>query len=468
MRGVIYCRISEDPTGRTAGVRRQEDECRALASSRGVEVLDVLTDNDISATTGKRRPGFERVLDMINGGQADTIVCWHTDRLYRLPRDLEPIIAAAEAHPVRFLTVTASELDLNTASGRMVARLLAAVSAQEVEHKSERQRSANTQRAVNGEPAARVGYGYTRDAHGAVQVVPEQAAVIREAVRRILDGESMRHICSDFQTRGIPTPGGARRWVSTTLRQLVTRESLAGLRRHHGVVVGELDPSIPRIVTRAEHDRLKTMMTDPSRRTNAGSEPKYLLGGIARCGKCSHTMRRAIGRIETTKTGRTKRQPASYFCTNCYGVRRKQTDVDDFVERVILARLARPDAADLFTTGGDADAAKTARSAMADIDARLLLVADAFTAGDIDMAQMIRATATLKADRARHEAVLSSSMPKALPADLIGPTSAQCWARLDMSQRRDVLRELGVTIEILPAGAGRDFDSDLVSVKWDS
>jgi DNA invertase Pin-like site-specific DNA recombinase len=122
MPAVIYSRISDDPRGKAAGVERQADECRALAATRGVDVVDVIVDNDISATSGKRRPGFERVTELVRAGVVDTIVVWHTDRLYPLPRDLEPLIALADSRPVRFLTVAASELDLNTPSGRMVAR----------------------------------------------------------------------------------------------------------------------------------------------------------------------------------------------------------------------------------------------------------------------------------------------------------------------------------------------------------
>jgi hypothetical protein len=39
-RAAIYCRISSDPTGEAAGVKRQEADCRKLAE--GLEVVQVL------------------------------------------------------------------------------------------------------------------------------------------------------------------------------------------------------------------------------------------------------------------------------------------------------------------------------------------------------------------------------------------------------------------------------------------
>ncbi|HVX08342.1 recombinase family protein, partial [Humibacter sp.] len=74
---VIYARISLDRTGEGAGVERQLNECRALAKKLGLKVVKVLTDNDISATSGKVRPAFEELLAM----RPAAVIAWHQDRL---------------------------------------------------------------------------------------------------------------------------------------------------------------------------------------------------------------------------------------------------------------------------------------------------------------------------------------------------------------------------------------------------
>ncbi|MEB0014852.1 recombinase family protein, partial [Glaciimonas sp. Cout2] len=57
-RAAIYVRISRDRVGAGLGVERQEDDCRVLAKQMGLEVVRVLVDNDISAYSGKKRPGY--------------------------------------------------------------------------------------------------------------------------------------------------------------------------------------------------------------------------------------------------------------------------------------------------------------------------------------------------------------------------------------------------------------------------
>ncbi|MEU9289359.1 recombinase family protein [Streptomyces sp. NPDC048275] len=77
---VISTRISHDPTGKAEGVTRQEEACRKLAADLGWQVVDVKTDDDLTAI-GKRgqraqRPAFAALLDMLSAREADTVIVW--------------------------------------------------------------------------------------------------------------------------------------------------------------------------------------------------------------------------------------------------------------------------------------------------------------------------------------------------------------------------------------------------------
>lgn len=456
MHCVIYTRVSLDRTGEALAVARQEQECRELAARLGLDVTAVYSDNDISATNGKVRPSFEAML----AARPDAIIAWHQDRLLRLTRDLERVISLN----VPVYTVTAGTLDLTTPAGRAVARTVAAWSQYEGEQKATRQVAANVQRAVNGVHQGRVGYGYRREG-AALELHPAEAATIRSAVRRVLDGESLRAICKDLDTRQVPTPGRGERWNSTTLKQLLLRPSLAGLTVHRGQVVGRSPADSPRVIDEDTHERIKAVLTDPSRRTGTpGRAPKYLLGGIARCGRCGGVMARAVGRMASTKTGGTKRQPPSYVCTECHRVRRKQSDVDALVEGIVVGRLQMPDAAQLFSRG-DPAALQDARDTIDAVDARLANAADMFATGDIDAAQLTRITERLRADRVQAAAAVDAALPAAVPADLVSGAAADTWAGLSMDSKRAVLGAL-VTITIMPSGSGRSFDPDSVRITW--
>ena len=86
------------------------------------------------------------MLVRLKNGEFDAVLCWHPDRLYRSLKDLERLIDIADVTGAQLRTVNGGDLDLSTATGKMLARILGSVSHQESEHKGERQRRANTQR----------------------------------------------------------------------------------------------------------------------------------------------------------------------------------------------------------------------------------------------------------------------------------------------------------------------------------
>lgn len=478
MTTACYARISLDRTGEGLGVERQVAECRELASRLGITVDEVFIDNDVSATSGVQRPEFDRML----ASEPTAILAWHQDRLLRLTRDLERVIDLG----VPVYTVTAGTLDLATPSGRAVARTVATWSQYEGEQKAARQRSANDQRAAKGLPTARHGYGYDR-ANGRDVIVEAEAAVIREAAERVLGGESLRSISADLNRRGLPSPRASERirmaaragtidegtaipWSTATLRQMLRRPSLAGLRTHRGKVAGGFDPSVhPAILDRDTHDRLVALFSDPARRTGSGGgqPPKHLLSGIAWCGRCADTLGGRVIRLPawTPKPGQTSRATkAAYACNTCHKVRRLQEPVEELVTEYVLQRLEREDAAELFATG-DPAVVKDARAAIAAATARLASAADMFASGTIDADQLARITSAGRAERDRFEAQLAKALPSALPRDAIGAKAREVWGGYDIERRRLIIRTL-CRVTIMPAGPGGKFDPDLVRVEW--
>src|SRR3954465_6999936 len=133
MRAAVYCRISRDKVGARLGVERQRVDCVELAERRDLTVVETFTDNDVSAYSGKRRPGYQRMLEGIERGRIDVVLAWHPDRLHRSPKELEAYIDVCSVRNVATHCVRAGEVDLSTANGRMVARIAGAVARHESE-----------------------------------------------------------------------------------------------------------------------------------------------------------------------------------------------------------------------------------------------------------------------------------------------------------------------------------------------
>ncbi len=387
----------------------------------------------------------------VAAGRIGAVVVWDLDRLHRQPIELEQFMTLADRHSLALATVT-GDVDLSTDNGRLFARIKGAVARAEVERKSARQKAANRQRASMGKPP--VGgfraFGYTPDG---MELVSDEAELIRAAYRDLLAGASVRGIAARWNAQGSLTPHGGR-WRPDAVRRVLHNPRNAALRVYlsEQVAAGNWPPVVPEETYRAA----VALLTDASRRTTDGNARKYLLPGLARCCVCGAPV----------VTGRTQRGKRTYRCGRTRGhLSRGAEPVDDFVTRLVVARLSAPDAADLLSTETvDVAALREESSALR---VRLTELADLFADGAITAAQLARGT-----DRARTRLeVIEQEMAAAggvsVLGDLITAEDVQAaWDRLDLDRRRAVVEAL-MAITLLPPGRGnRVFRPETVQIEW--
>lgn len=435
-RAAIYVRISDDRRGESAGVRRQEADCRGLVAERGWTVAGVYSDNDRSAFSGKARPAFDRMLADVRAGGADVIVVWSTDRLYRRSADLERLVA--ELSGVDVATVKSGDVDLSTADGRAMARVIGAFAARESEKVSERVARAASDRAARGAPSGGPRpFGYESDG---VTIRADEARHVRQAYRDLLAGRSCMEIARRLNAKGSTGTRGAP-WIGVTVRDVLLRARYAGLREHNGEIVGE---AVWRpLVDRETWERARLILTDPSRRTLRGRPARSLLGGLLRCARCGERMnaknRRAPGREPV---------PVYQCRSNNCGISRTRSLMEQYVEAVVLERLERAglpavDTASSFDTEALAEAD----------DLRARLAAFAELAATMNPKDYADAVAALRNRLAEAEARIGEAGAPA--AVRLGVDPRRGWAKADLDTRRAVLRELLERIEVGPGAPGR-------------
>ena len=458
----LYCRISDDRAGQGLGVRRQEEDARAYCAARGWEVGEVYVDNDTSAYSGRRRPAYERLLADLQDGRVSAVVAWHPDRLHRSPVELERFIQVVEATKAKIGTVKAGEYDLATPTGRMSARIVGAVARGESEHKSDRIRRKHEELAAAGQ--GRGGgtrpFGFKSDR---LSLNPAEVELIREASGRVLAGETVRSVCADWNARGIATVTG-KPWHPHVLKSLLCSARIAGLREHHGVVTAKA--MWPAIITEDEHRRLRAMLTDPGRRTNAARLPRsYLLsGGIARCGLCGAAL---VARPRDDKR-------RAYVCargpgfTGCGKIRVLADPLEDLVVEAVMLRLDTPElTAAMAEAEGDGE--REASEAIAADEAKLAELADLWDAGEITRAEWMRLRAKVEERLEANQRILGQPRPATVLDGLAGKSAGlrAAWSGLSFERRRAVVSTVVEQVVVGPAVRGRNrFDPGRVDVTW--
>lgn len=330
MKAAIYLRISKDSTGEGLGVTRQLEDCTEHAKALDWEVVEVYVDNDVSATSGKVRPNYQRMLADMDAGAVESIVAWHADRLYRKVTDLGELVDACKRNNVQIATVKGGTIDLTTPTGRLVAGLLAQVATYEGEAKSDRWKRSWRQGREAGN-FARTGsrlFGYTREG----DVIEEEAAVARAAVEEVLSGGGIQGICRDLELSGVRTTRGTT-WRPGALRQYLRNPIIAGHSTLNGEIVGE--GTWAPLIDRESWDTLRALLDG---RTRAYVPRVALLNGLLFCGECS-------ARCISGSHGGGQR---AYRCPSRPGmagkgcVAGKALPIEEVVEQYAQTRLADP------------------------------------------------------------------------------------------------------------------------------
>ena len=428
----------------------------------------VLPDGSVALRTV--RPGFRQMLAAMQSGRARGVLAEDLDRLLRQPRDGEDLLDAAQLSgaTVRSLSGSVTLTNGGTDDERFVARIMAANANKASADTGRRVSAARDRLAGQSWQGGRRPYGYRPDPdaprwHKTLLIVPEEAAVLRWAAEHLLTGGSLKWLGRDLRERGVPTVTGAP-WTTSTLRDALMKPAIVALAVRRGVIVGPA-PWKPILATddgqpdMETWERLKTLLNDPARRTNAGrsNEPRWLVSGFAVCGVCKKPVRVGGG-------GR-GRSPA-YVGKECGHVRRTAADVDELVAEGALSyleqsenlvRLQPPE-----RPGADTGALRAELETLGTRRAKFRAMGAAGTVEPDDLAGIL-AGIRRREDDLRAQLAASSAGPDLFAAFRDAPART-VWAALPMPQRRAIVQRLFESVVINRAAKrGTAFHPDSVT-----
>lgn len=421
-------------------------------------IVDVVTDNDVSAAGRKARPGFERVLQAIESGAVDVVIAWALDRLTRNRRDTLRLIETCQQRSATIALVRGSDLDLSTPAGRLTADLLAAVARSEIETKSDRQIRAAQQAAEQGRwLGGRRPFGYEANGH---TIREPEAQAVRDGYQWLLDGVSLRQIAQRWNEAGLHPPqgtrdGGRSSWSGTVVSRCLRKPRYAGLSSYRKEALGLAQ--WPALVDADTWHAAQAVLRNPVRVPTRGDQ--RMLSGIALCDVCGSTVNAGGG-----ATGR-----GVYRCSGSSGhVIRKREPVDDLVERVVIERLSRPDARVLTRASPPGQAADLLAQSDA-LRQRLEGLSEAYADGTITIGQLRKGSERLRTALAELEGRLAAldNGPGAELRELVSADDvAAAWSVLSNDTRRGIIARL-MTIRLKPPGRGvRILDPASIRIEW--
>lgn len=453
MQAAVYTRISR----RT----QTSDDTIAEQQRRGLGVvemkdwtlvrdggLDTFTDDGTSAYRDDvKREAFERLIAACQRREVDVIVVRDVDRLSRRDRDWGKLDIAG--HELRVSEWDGEPMD------RLYAGIKAQVAADESRKISKRVKLSEGRRVQAGKPprGGRRAFGYDRD-H---EIIEDEAAVIRDAVRRYLppEPETLPSICRGLHAAGVTTPTG-KTWQPSNLRAMMRSPRLAGLRVHRGKTY---EGSWAPIVDVETHRKLLTAGGGTAMR----QATTWMLNGVIWCGRCGNRLvgngggvrryvcRRRIGKLDQDGNA-----------TNC-GL----AVTADVLESCAWDRaLAQAWQVDENDEARSKTLVAAARAALMDAQRRMAKIDERYTTGGLsdDRWVTLGDAAQREVEAARAQLGDAENTRTALPM----------WWKLlaldeegaDERRRRQAMQGVVRRVTVQPASRPGRFDARRVEVEW--
>jgi DNA invertase Pin-like site-specific DNA recombinase len=432
----VYARLSQDD-GSKESTDRQVADCRAWCGLHKHAAAGPYVDRDLSAFSGVSRPQFERLLLDLEAGVVDGVVAWKFDRLVRRPRDFERLWAITEPRG-QLVAAAVEPIDTSSDFGPFIARMLVGMAEMESKTISRRVRRAKEQARLEGRPkhGGHRGFGHERDG----QLVPSEAALIREAAAAILSGSSVHGLAMDWARRGVRTPTGGP-WGPPKIRRMLMQARLAGAREDADRGWHSTGAIIP-ILSEQQVRQLRAVLADPRRVTNHGRVGDALLTGILHCGSCGSKM--TTGRVGKRRMYQCRNRPDRPGCGKV-SVSLGLADAD--MAEAVLVALETPEVAVALNRRDDDAADAVADRLLEDRRALERLARDFYVERAITDAEFAAARSALTDRIEQAERSLSRG-----GGVVIDPASVRAeWERRDLDWRRSLVRLLIERVDCAPA-----------------
>ena len=215
---------------------------------------------------------------------------------------------------MKLLTIEETGVQVISAhSGREAARELVTTWADRGDGTpvSEKVRTAMRRKAVRGEVLGRPPYGYRVGPRHRLDLIPEEAVVVRYIYRLYLqEGMGIRRIAGQLNEEAIPTRRGGK-WSMISVRDLLRNRAYLGTYTRFGVKVPGSHPSL---VSPDDFRRVQERLQSHHGATRERTVVPFLLSGLVYCGRCGNRLIGVSRRQKwTTKDGEEHSSAYRYY-----------------------------------------------------------------------------------------------------------------------------------------------------------
>ena len=319
LRVAAYCRVSTELEQQQSSYDIQiEYYTRHIMQNPNWIFAGVFADDGRSATNTFRRDDFNQLMDQCLKGKVDMVI---TKSISRFARNTVDCISWVRKLKEKNVAVYFEKENLNTLddSTEMILTILSSQAQEESRAISTNVKWGYARKFEKGESTRQRSYGFRKAPTGEMCIVEEEAAVIRNMARGVLDGDSLERIKHRLEDAGIETTTGKKIWSTGTIYNILINEKIMGdvllqktftadyltkrrvknsgqqkqyyVKNHHEAII----PKTVYYKIQEEIARRSSLKKDGTRKGKTAQgvySSKYALTGIMVCNECGAHYRR--------------------------------------------------------------------------------------------------------------------------------------------------------------------------------
>ena len=225
-----YARVSTDKEEQVTSYEAQVDYyTRYIKSRQDWEFVDIYTDEGISATSTKKRDGFNRMIQDALDGKIDLIVTKSVSRFARNTVDTLTTVRKLKNKGVEVYFEKENIYTLDS-KGELLITIMGSLAQEESRSISENVTWGQRKRFADGKVTIAYKHflGYEKGNENMPQIVEKEAKIVRLIYRMFLEGKSIKNIAATLTKQKITTPSGKKKWSFSTVNSILRNEKYKG------------------------------------------------------------------------------------------------------------------------------------------------------------------------------------------------------------------------------------------------
>lgn len=298
-KAALYCRVSTQHQAEEGqSIPAQLSALRAYCKEHDFIVVGEFIDDGVSGTKYEEREKLQELLQLIEAGGADLLICTRLDRLFRSIKWYIAVQERLDKAGVGWLAIWEPMYDTTTPSGRLIVNQMMSIAQFEAENTGQRIRQVFEYKKAKGEVlSGNTPPGYRiENKHLAPSGEDDSVLTVFRTYART---GSLRRTC--IECRGLPGIPKSDKGIKTMLKNRAYLGEMNGVPNSH-----------PAIIPRDLFDSVQSQL---GKNIKISQKRDYIFSGLVRCDVCGTSL--SAHTIRQRHKGKTYEYPA-YRCHKYY------------------------------------------------------------------------------------------------------------------------------------------------------